>query len=164
MVYLKVKLKGMMDKRYLRPSVSPWGAPTLFVKKYDGTLWLSIDYQYLNKMTIKNKYPFPKIDDIFYHLRGATIFAKIGLISRYQQFRIKDEDIHKTTFRNRYGNYEFMVVPFCLTNAPTTFMCLMNHVLNKYLDKVIIVFVEIFWYILRPRERMKNILSWRYKC
>jgi hypothetical protein len=142
LVELKVQLKEMLDKGYIRPSVSPWGAPTLFVKKKDGTLRLCIDYRQLNKMTIKNKYPLPRIDDLFDQLRGVAIFSKIDLRSGYHQVRIKDEDIHKTTFRTRYGHYEFVVVPFRLTNAPTTFMCLMNNVLNKYLDKFVLVFVD----------------------
>jgi hypothetical protein len=127
LVELKLQLKEMLDKGHIRPSVSPWGAPTLFVKKKDGTLRLCIDYKQLNKMTIKNKYPLPRIDDLFDQLRGATIFSKIDLRFGYHQVQIKDEDIHKTTFRMRYGHYEFVVVPFGLTNAPTTFMCLMNN-------------------------------------
>jgi hypothetical protein len=142
LVELKMQLKEMLEKGYIRLSVSPWGAPTLFVKKKDGTLWLCIDYMKLNKMTIKNKYPLPRIDDLFYQLRGATMFSKIDLRSGYHQVRIKDEDIHKTSFRTRYGHYEFVVVPFGLTNAPTTFMCLMNNVLNKYLDKFVPVFID----------------------
>jgi hypothetical protein len=93
-------------------------------------------------MTIKNKYPLPRINDLFDQLRGAIIFSKIDLRSRYHQVRIKDKDIHKTTFRTRYGNYEFLVVPFGVKNSPTTFICLMNSVLNKYLDKFVIVFVD----------------------
>jgi hypothetical protein len=93
-------------------------------------------------MNIKNKYPFPKIDDPFNQLRGAIVFLKIDLISRYHQVRIKDEDIQKTTFRKRYGNYEFVVVPLRFTNAPTTFMCLMNSVLSKYIGKFVPIFAD----------------------
>jgi len=93
-------------------------------------------------MTIKNNYSLPRIDDVFDHLRGATVFSKIELRSRYHQFNIKDKDIHNTNFRIRYGHYDFVVVPFELINAPTTFMCLMNSVLSKYLDK----FVSVFFY------------------
>jgi hypothetical protein len=107
----------MLDKGYIRPSVPPWGAPTLFVKKKDGTLILCIDYRQLDKMPINNKYPLARIDDLFDQLRCATIFSNIELQYGYHQVQIKDEDIHKTTFRIRYGHYEFVVVPFGLTNA-----------------------------------------------
>jgi hypothetical protein len=142
LVELKLQLNEMMDKGYISPNVSPWGSPALFVKKKDGTLRLCIDYRKLNKMTIKNKYPLPRIDDLFEKLRGDTIFSKIDLRYGYHQVRIKEEDIHKTTFRTRYGHYEFVVVPFGLTNAPTTFMCLMNNVLSKFLDRFVLVFID----------------------
>eukprot|EP00253_Pinus_taeda_P026738 PITA_26738 len=123
---LKMQLQELLEKNYIRPSVSPWGAPVLFVKKKDGTLRMCIDYRQLNKLTIKNKYPLPRIDELFDQVKGAIVFSKIDLRSGYHQIRIKDEDIAKTTFRTRYGHYEFVVLPFGLTNAPTTFMCLMN--------------------------------------
>jgi len=123
---LQIHLEELLKKGYIRPSVSPWGAPVLFVKKKDGTLRLCIDYRQLNKATVKNKYPLPRIDDLFDQLRGAKVSLKIDLRSGYHQIRIKNEDISKTTFRIRYGHYEFTVVPFGLTNAPTIFMCLMN--------------------------------------
>ena len=122
--------------------MSPWGAPVLFVKKKYGTLRLCIDYRQLNKVIVKNKYPFPRIHDLFDQIRGAKVFSKIDLRSGYHQLRIKDEDIHKTTFRTRYGNYEFVVVPFGLTNAPATFMCLMNSVFSRYLEKFVLVFLD----------------------
>jgi hypothetical protein len=108
--------------------VSPWGAPVLFVKKKYGTLILCIDFRQLNKVTVKNKYPLPRIDDLFDQLKDAKIFSKIDLRSGYHQVRIKEEYISKTTFRTRYGHYEFTMVPFGLSNAPAVFMCLMNGV------------------------------------
>jgi hypothetical protein len=117
-------------------------APVLFVKKKDGKLRLCIDFRQLNKVTIKNKYPLPRIDDLFDQLKDAKIFSKLGLKSGYYQVIIKDEDIDKTSFRKRYGHYEFTVVPFGLSNASTVFMCLMNGVFREYLDKFVIVFLD----------------------
>ena len=111
---LKLQLEELLEKGFIQPSVSPWGAPMLFFKKKDGTLRLCIDYRQLNKLTIKNKYPLPRIDDLFDQLKGASIFSKIDLRSRYHQLRIKDVDVHKTTFRTRYGHYESLVMLFVL--------------------------------------------------
>jgi hypothetical protein len=118
------------------------GCPSSFCEEKGGTLRLCIDFRQLNKVTIKNKYPFPRIDDLFDQLKGEKIFSKIDLRSGYHQVRIKEEDTSKTTFQTRYGHYEFVVVPFGLTNAPTTFMCLMNGVFRDYLDKFVIVFLD----------------------
>ena len=104
---LKTQLQELLDKGFVRPSVSPWGAPVLFVKKKDGTLRMCIDYQQINKVTIKNKYPLSRIEDLFDQLKGANVFSKIDLRSGYYQLRVKDVDVPKTTFRIRYGHYEF---------------------------------------------------------
>lgn len=114
---LKMQLRESLDKGYIRSSMSPWGIPMLFVKKKDGTLRLCIDSRQLNKLTIKNKYPLPGIDDLFDQVKGTTIFSKINLRSGYHQIHIKDEDICKTSFRTRYGHYEFIVLLFGLTNT-----------------------------------------------
>ena len=125
---LKIQFEELIKKGYIRPSVSPWGAPVLFVKKKYGTLRLCIDFRQLNNVTIKNKYPLPRIDDLFDQLKDARIFSKIDLRLEYHQVRIKEEDINNTTIRTRYGHYEFTVVPFGLSNAPVVFMCLVNGV------------------------------------
>ncbi|KAL4020776.1 hypothetical protein IC575_019563 [Cucumis melo] len=132
----------LLDKGFIRPSVSPWGAPVLFVKKKDGSMRLCIDYRELNKVTVKNRYPLPKIDDLFDQLHGATVFSKIDLRSGYHQLRIKDGDVPKTAFRSRYGHYEFIVMSFGLTNAPAVFMDLMNRVFREFLDNFVIVFID----------------------
>ena len=124
----KLQLQELLEKGFIRPSVSPWGAPVLFVKKKDGTLPLCVEYRQLNKMTVKNKYSLPRIDDLFDQLKGASVFSKIDLRSGYHQLRIKDANVHKTTFRMRYGHYEFFVMLFGLTNASVAFMDLMNRV------------------------------------
>ena len=139
---LKVQLQELLDKGFIRPSVSPWGAPVLFVKKKDGSMRLCIDYRELNKVTVKNRYPLPRIDDLFDQLQGATVFSKIDLRSGYHQLRIRDRDIPKTAFRSRYGHYEFIVMSFGLTNAPAVFMDLMNRVFKDFLDTFVIVFID----------------------
>ncbi|GJY45488.1 putative reverse transcriptase domain-containing protein [Tanacetum coccineum] len=136
------QLQELSDKGFIRPSSSPWGAPVLFVKKKDGSFRMCIDYQKLNKLTVKNRYPLPRIDDLFDQLQGSSVYSKIDLRSGYHQLRVREEDISKTAFRTRYGHYEFQVMPFGLTNAPAVFMDLMNRVCKPYLDKFIIVFID----------------------
>ena len=139
---LSDQLQELLDKGFIRPSSSPWGAPVLFVKKKDGSFRMCIDYRELNKLTVKNRYPLPRIDDLFDQLQGYSYYSKIDLRSGYHQLQVREEDISKTTFRTRYGHYEFQVMPFGLTNAPAIFMDLMNRVCKPYLDKFVIVFID----------------------
>ncbi|GJV74297.1 putative reverse transcriptase domain-containing protein [Tanacetum coccineum] len=139
---LSNQLQELTDRGFIRPSTSPWGAPVLFVKKKDGSFRMCIDYRELNKLTIKNRYPLPRIDDLFDQLQGSSVYSKIDLRSGYHQLRVREEDIPKTAFRTRYGHYEFQVMPFGLTNAPAVFMDLMNRVCKPYLDKFVIVFID----------------------
>ena len=115
---MKKQLDELLQKGYIRPSTSPWGSPVLFVKKKDGSLRMCLDYRQLNEVTIKNKYPLPRIDDLFDQLNGARVFSKIDLRTGYHQLKIRKEDIPKTAFTTRYGLYEFIVMSFGLTNAP----------------------------------------------
>ncbi|KAJ0621611.1 putative nucleotidyltransferase, Ribonuclease H [Helianthus annuus] len=127
---LSTQLQELLEMGFIRPSSSPWGAPVLFVKKKDGTFRMCIDYRELNKVTVKNRYPLPRIDDLFDQLQGSSFYSKIDLRSGYHQLRVREEDVSKTAFRTRYGHYEFLVIPFGLTNAPAVFMDLMNRVRN----------------------------------
>ena len=139
---LRRQLQELADKGYIRNSTSPWGAPVLFAKKHDGTLRLCVDYRQLNRVTVKNKYPLPRIDELFDQLGGSRYFSKIDLRSGYHQLRIKEEDIPKTAFRTRYGHFEFLVMSFELMNAPAAFMDLMNRIFRSYLDQFMIVFID----------------------
>ncbi|GJU66206.1 putative reverse transcriptase domain-containing protein [Tanacetum coccineum] len=139
---LSDQLKELSDKGFIRPCSSPWGAPVLFVKKKDGSFWMCIDYRELNKLTVKNRYPLPRIDDLFGQLQGSSVYSNNDLRSGYHQLRVYEEDIPKKAFRTRYGHYEFQVMPFGLTNAPAVFMDLMNRVCKPYLDKFVIVFID----------------------
>ncbi|GJV74140.1 putative reverse transcriptase domain-containing protein [Tanacetum coccineum] len=141
-VELSTQLQELSDRGFIRPSSSPWGAPVLFVKKKDGSFRMCIDYRELNKLTVKNRYPLPRIDDLFDQLQGSRVYSKIDLRSGYHQLRVHEEDISKTAFRTRYGHYEFQVMPFGLTNAPAVFMDLMNRVCKPYLDRFVIVFID----------------------
>nr|AAR89852.1 putative polyprotein [Oryza sativa Japonica Group]ABF99511.1 retrotransposon protein, putative, Ty3-gypsy subclass [Oryza sativa Japonica Group] len=139
---LKKQIRELQEKEFVRPSSSPWGAPVLFVKKKDGSMRMCVDYRSLNEVTIKNKYPLPRIDDLFDQLKGAKVFSKIDLRSGYHQLKIRIADIPKTAFSTRYGLYEFTVMSFGLTNAPAYFMNLMNKVFVDYLDKFVVVFID----------------------
>ncbi|GJQ91826.1 putative nucleotidyltransferase, ribonuclease H [Tanacetum coccineum] len=149
---LSDQLQELADRGFIRPSTSPWGAPVLFVKKKDGSFRMCIDYRELNKLTVKNRYPLPRIDDLFDQLQGSSVYSKIDLRSGYHQLRVRDEDIPKTAFRTRYGHYEFQVMPFGLTNAPAVFMDLMNRVCKPYLDKFVIVFIDDILIYSRNKE------------
>ncbi|GJV62074.1 putative nucleotidyltransferase, ribonuclease H, partial [Tanacetum coccineum] len=155
---LSEQLQELQDKGFIRPSHSPWGAPILFVKKKDGSFHMCIDYRELNKLTIKNRYPLPRIDDLFDQHQGACYFSKIDLRSSYHQLRVQDDDISKTAFRTRYGHFEFTVIPFGLTNALAVFMDLMNRVCKPYLDKFVIVFINDILIYSKTKEDHENHL------
>ncbi|GJW80910.1 putative reverse transcriptase domain-containing protein [Tanacetum coccineum] len=160
---LSEQLQELSDKGFIRPSSSPWGAPVLFVKKKDGSFKMCIDYRELNKLTVKNRYPLPRIDDLFDQLQGSSVYSKIDLRSGYRQLRVREQDVPKTAFRTRYGHYEFQVMPFGLTNAPAIFMDLMNRVCKPYLDKFVIVFIDDILIYSKDekehKEHLKTILE-----
>ena len=139
---LQSQLKSYLDKGFIRPSASPYGAPVLFARKKEGTLRMCIDYRALNKITVKNRYPLPRVDDLLDRLKDARCFTKIDLTQGYHQLRVVDEDVCKTAFRTQYGHYEFLVMPFGLCNAPATFMYLMNTILRPYIDQFVVVFLD----------------------
>jgi hypothetical protein len=139
---LKIQLQGLLDKGYNRPSISPWGCSTLFVENKVKELRLCVDYRPLNVVTIKNKYPLPRIDILFDQLAGAQVFSKIDLHSGYHQIKIHAEDILMIAFTTRYGLFEYLVMSFGLTNAPAHFMYLMNSVFMPEFNKFVMVFIN----------------------
>jgi hypothetical protein len=153
---LKIQLQDLFDKGFIRPSASPWGCPALFVKKKDNSLRLCVNYRPLNAVTIKNKYPLPRIDILFDQLNGAKVFSKIDLCSGYHQIKIKPSDIPKTAFSTRYGLYEYLVMSFGLTNAPADFIYLMNSVFMPELDKFIVVFLDDILIYSKTEEEYAN--------
>jgi hypothetical protein len=155
---LKVQLNELLDKGYIRPSSSPWGCPALFVKKKDQSLRLCVDYQPLNAITIKNKYPLPRIDNLFDQLAGVRVCSNVNLRSGYHQIKIHPEDVPKTAFSTRYGLYEYLVMSFGLTNAPAHFMYLMNSVFMPELDKFVMVFIDdILIYSKNEEEHVQHL-------
>ena len=155
-----MQLEELLSKGFIRPSTSPWGALVLFVKKKDGSLRLCIDYRQLNRATIRNQYPLPRIDELFDQLHGSWVYSKIDIRSSYHQLRVQENDVSKAAFRTRYSHYEFLVMPFGWTNAPTAFMDLMNRLFSPYLDKFVIIFIdEILVYSGRSRGTCKASLD-----
>src|SRR3990170_934629 len=155
---LKKQLDELLQKGYIHPSISPWGSPVLFVKKKDGSLRMCVDYRQLNEVTIKNRYPLPRIDDLFDQLSGARVFSKIDLRMGYHQLKIRKEDIPKTAFTTRYRLYEFTVMAFGLTNAPAYFMSMMNKVFMDFLDKFMVVFIDDILMYSKDEEEHKQHL------
>jgi transposase InsO family protein len=155
---LKRQLTELIEKGYIQPSKSPYGAPVLFVPKKNGKLRFCVDYRALNKITVKNRYPLPRIDELLDRLQGAQYFSKLDLQSGYHQIRIASEDVPKTAFRTRYGHYEWKVLPFGLTNAPATFQALMNDILRPYLDDFVVVYLDdICIYSKTPEEHLEHL-------
>src|SRR4051812_37199159 len=139
---LRKELDELIESSHVRPSQSPYGLLVLFVKKKDGSMRLCVDYQALNKLTIKNQYPLPRVDDLLDQLHGAKVFSKIDLRSGYHQIRVDLANIPKTAFCTRYGYYEFLILPFGLCNAPAMFMTLMNNIFWPFLDRFVVVYVD----------------------
>ncbi|CAI7844986.1 unnamed protein product [Closterium sp. NIES-54] len=155
---MKKQIEYLLDRQLIRPSTSPYGAPVLFTPKPDGSLRMCIDYRALNKQTVKNKYPIPRIDDLLDQLRGATVFSKLDLRLGYWQIKMADNSIHKTAFRTRYGSYEYLVMPFGLCNAPATFQAEMNHILRPLLDECVVVYLDdILIYSKNMKKHMEHL-------
>jgi hypothetical protein len=142
LVELKKQITELQAKGFIRPSSSPWGAPVLFVEKKDGTPRMCVDYRSSNEVMIKNKYPLPRIEDLFDQMKGASVFSKVDLRSGYHKLKIRESDIPKSTFRTWYGLYKYTVMSFGQTNAPAYFMYLMNKVFMEYLDKFVVDFID----------------------
>ena len=142
LVELKNQIEELLGKQFIRPSTSPWRAPMLLLKKKDGSSHLCVDYRQLNKMTIKNKYPLSRIDNLMDQLHGALVFSKIDLRSGYHQILVKTDDVKKTSFRSRYGHYEYVVMPFGMTKTPIVFMDYMNKIFRPFLDKFVVVLID----------------------
>ena len=155
---LKKQLTQHLEKGFIQPSKSPYGAPVLFVKKKDGGLRMCVDYRALNQQTIKNRYPLPRIDEMFDRIYKGRIFSSFDLTSGYHQVRIKPQHTEKTAFCTRYGQYEFRVVPFGLSNAPAIFQTMMNRIFRKYLDDFIVIFLDdLLVFSLNEQDHLKHI-------
>lgn len=154
------QVEDYLARGYIRPSLSPYGAPILFARKKNGKLRMCIDYRALNSLTRKNSFPLPRIDELLENLAGAYYFSKLDLASGYHQIRIAEDDIPKTAFNTRYGHYEWLVMSFGLTNAPATFQNLMNDVFRDLINAGLVVYLDdILVYSRTPQEHLIRLRS-----
>ncbi|CAI7773157.1 unnamed protein product [Closterium sp. NIES-53] len=155
---MKKQIEYLLDRQLIRPSTSPYGALVLFTPKPDDNFRMCIDNHAMKKQTIRNKYPIPCIDYLLDQLRGATVFSKLDFRSGYWQIKMADNSVHKMAFRTRYGSYEYLVMPFGLCNAPTTFQVEMNHILRPLLDKCMVVYLDdILIYSKNMKEHVEHL-------
>jgi Reverse transcriptase (RNA-dependent DNA polymerase) len=154
---LKAQLAVLLEKGLVRPSTSPWGAPVLFAPKADEGIRMCLDYRALNKGTIKDKNPIPRVDEIFDRLQGATHFSTLDLRSGYNQIRVREEDVPKTCIRTRYGSFEFLVIPFGVTNAPSVFQALMNSVFRDLADVYVMCYRDDILVTVRARPTIRTM-------
>ena len=158
LVEVKTQITKLLEQGFIRPSTSPWGSPVLFVSKKDGGLRFCVDYRALNRLTVKNSYPLPRIDGLLDQVGTAQYFSVIDLRSGYHQMRIAEDDVPKTAFRTRYGHFEFLVVPFGLTNAPASFMSIVNKIFHDYSDRFVMAYLDdILIYSISWKEHMKHL-------
>jgi len=155
---LRAQLQELLERGFIRPSTSPYGSPILFVPKKDGGWRLCVDYRAINRITIKNSHPLPRIDEMFEQLHGSAVYSKLDLASGYHQIRMHEDSVEKTAFKTKYGHYEYVVMPFGLTNAPATFQCVMNSILAPYLDRFVVVYLDdILIYSRNQEEHLEHL-------
>lgn len=155
------QIGDLPSRGLIRPSTSPFGSPILFVRKMDGSMHMVIDYRALNKITVKNRYPLPRIDDLLDRLQGAKVFSSLDLMSGYHQIRIKDSDIPKTAFRTPWGHYEFLVLPFDLSNAPATFQNVMNNIFAPFINKFVLGCLDDI--LIYSRRSTRSMSGWYWR-
>ena len=156
---MKSQLQYLTERQLIRPSSSPWGFPVLFVRKANGTLRMCVDYRALNKLTVHNRYPIPRIDDMLNMLAGARVFSSLDLMQGYYQVRIQDQDCPKTAFKTPFGSYEFRVLPFGLTNAPAVFQSMMNRIFGPFLGQFVLVYLDDILIFSRSAEEHEAHLA-----
>ena len=155
---VKRQVEDLTRKGMIRPSQSPWAAPILFVGKKDGTLRMVVDYRGLNAQTVKNRYPLPRIDELIDSLGGSAVHSSLDLQQGYNQIKIRAEDVSRTAFRTPMGHYEFVVLPFGLTNAPATFQAVMNRIFEPYIGRFVVVYLDdILVFSWNCEEHLKHL-------
>ena len=155
---IETQVRDLLAKGLIEPSISPYGAPVLFVHKKDGGLRMCTDYRALNKVTVRNQFPLPRIDDLLDRLNGATVFTSLDLLSGYHQIRLQDTDVVQTAFNTPFGLYQYRVLPFGLCNAPAVFQNTMNNIFRPFLNKCVLIYLDdILVFSKTPEDHLENL-------